>query len=861
LKKYLRHILKGIAFFIGLLLILYTAAYIYVAANKKYIIKQVSDQVADKLNGEIKLGDIDLSFIATFPSMAVVLKDVSIRDTLFNTHKHPFFEAKKVYATISIVKIIQRNNPLSGVRVENGKLYIYTDSLGYTNSYLLTPKSKVGRTEEPAKSKTQINDVRFKNVRLVLDDRQKNKLLDFDVIKINCDISNKDSTARIKVKNNILIHNLAFNTTRGSFVKETPFEGNIELFYNKSLKQLSFNDIEIRLKDHPFHLTGRFDFSGVPSFSFKVVTDRIDYAFARSLLTEKMSTALAIVKLDKPVENVTAVISGPLKGEPLVKATWTLNDNSLQSPFANFTDCSLAGSYINEIVQGQPRNDDNSRLELTDFSGKWEGLDVVSKKILIDNLRIPTIKCDIKTDFALEQLNNVLESNTFELNGGRGVVDITYNGPLAKNNNRNTLINGKISLKNGVMTYLPRNMPINNVSTDIVFKNTDVFVNDFRGTVKGSKIIMNGSGKNLLSLLATNAGKIFVDWNIYSPSLNLGNFTSLLQKRTSVVRKRAAGRPKLGNTAQNLDEIVNQANFRLDLKADELIYSKFRASNVKASLGLINENWTIHNISLQHAGGSMVINGQLNEKNNRFYQANVKANVHNVDVAKIMYAFNDFGQDGIESKNLTGKLSSNVQMTMDIDRNLAGTPENMFGFVDFSLKNGALINYAPLKKIQDVAFKKRNFDEIQFAELKDRLEVKNKEIKINRMEIQSTVLTLFVEGLYSIKGNNTDISIQVPLSNIKSRDKDYVPENKGVDSKGGASIYVRGRPGDDGSIQFKLDLFRKFRKSDTSDDKKEEEKKDQKSDDKKEEKKVNEETKEEKKVDKTTTEDKKKTGN
>jgi hypothetical protein len=137
----------------------------------------------------------------------------------------------------------------------------------------------------------------------------------------------------------------------------------------------------------------------------------------------------------------------------------------------------------------------------------------------------------------------------------------------------------------------------------------------------------------------------------------------------------------------------------------------------------------------------------------------------------------------------------------------------MDGFIDFSLKKGALLHYEPLVKIQDLTPTSRNFDEIYFAELKDRLDVKNKEITLNRMEIQSTVITLYVEGVYSLRGN-TDISIQIPLSNLKKRDGDSTPQNKGVDSKAGASIFMRGRPGPDGSIQFKLDLFKKLRKKD-----------------------------------------------
>jgi hypothetical protein len=193
-------------------------------------------------------------------------------------------------------------------------------------------------------------------------------------------------------------------------------------------------------------------------------------------------------------------------------------------------------------------------------------------------------------------------------------------------------------------------------------------------------------------------------------------------------------------------------------------------------------------------------------------------NMQNVDVNKVFNAFENFGQDGIEAKNLRGKLTSTADVKMYLDRNLEGAPANIEGFVNFSLKNGALINYEPLQKVQNVAFKKRNFSEIYFAELKNRFDIKNREITINRMEIQSTVLTLFVEGVYSLQGN-TDISIQVPLSNLRSRE-DYTLENKGANSKAGASVYLRGRPGDDGNIQFKLDLFKKFRKNENKESEK-----------------------------------------
>ena len=71
---------------------------------------------------------------------------------------------------------------------------------------------------------------------------------------------------------------------------------------------------------------------------------------------------------------------------------------------------------------------------------------------------------------------------------------------------------------------------------------------------------------------------------------------------------------------------------------------------------------------------------------------------------------------------------------------------------------------------------------------------------------------------------NTDVSIQVPLSNLKKREADYKPENIGSDAKAGPSIFIRGKPGEDGNVKFKLDLLKKFRKSDEEKEQKRERK-------------------------------------
>ncbi len=813
LKKYLKYTVKGLSILLGILVLLYLVVYIYVVANKKEIIERVRHEISEELTGDVKIGNVDISYFRTFPRVSVLLENVSITDTMFARHNHPFFKAEKLFAQINVIRLIQKKDPLSGIRVDNGQLYVYTDTSGYTNSYLLTGKKKIADPAIPKKDKNIITDITLRNVRLIMDNKQKAKLYDFDVNRLDCDIKSTDSTVYIKTKNNVLIHNLAFNLNKGSFGKETLVEGNIDLQYSKSREQLSFKNLKIDLKGHPFVFTGIFNLGVVKDFSIKISTEEVGYDFARSLLTEKIAHNLAKFKATEPVDAV-AEISGPLTGgEPLVKVQWTVKRNNVQTPYVDFTNASFTGSYTNELVPGLPRNDVNSRVQFHKVKADWQGLTIHLDNVYIDNLIEPMVNCDVKTDFTLPALNNLLNSSSLKLNEGKGALDITYSGPLQENTNKNTLINGKFTLQNARVLYQPRGLELKDCNGVINFKNSDVAVG-FNGNVGGNKIDMNGGAKNLLSLIKTNPGKISLDWNVHSPSLNLETFTALLKKRNKVaVVVSNAQKGKLTKLASRIDNMLNQANVRLNVKADKLEYKKFNASNVVASITLLEDSYNLNRVSLQHGNGSMLITGYLRGANEYYQEAKVKVNMDNVDINKVLYAFNNFGQDAIKSDNIEGKLTSSIDVRMDIDRQLKKTPTNIQGFLDFSLKNGALINFEPIQKLQNFLFKNRDFKDIRFAELKDRLDVKDGDIKINRMEIQSTALSMYVEGVYSLKGN-TDISIQVPLSNLKKRGEDYKPENIGADAKGGTSVFVRGQPGPDGNIKFKYDMFKKFRSSD-----------------------------------------------
>ena len=518
-----------------------------------------------------------------------------------------------------------------------------------------------------------------------------------------------------------------------------------------------------------------------------------------------------MVSLNKPV-NASVNLKGPLRGgEPFIYAKWKVDHSDMVTQFIDFEDASFTGFFTNEVTAGLPRFDPNSAIVVNNLKANWRGLPVTSKKIEILNLTIPTLTCDLRSSFNLTELNDVIPTSSIQLLGGNADVVMDYKGPIEKNNNTNSFLNGSVSFKNGTMLYAPRNVELKAVNGALVFKSSDVFIQNLQCNILNNKIVMNGTAKNLLTLINTEPNKVKIDYNVFSPDLNLGAFTYLLKKKGNVVKKVSTNKKSFGDMAVKIDDLLDKSTIDMSLTAPILRYRKFSATNANASVTLLQDRYIINNVSMQATGGSMNIKGQLVNSAGAYHTANVLADVNSVDVKKLFSSFNNFGQDGIVAANLEGQLTAKVNTVVKINDDGEVLPSSANGSVSFSLKNGALNNFEPIKKIQNFIFKKRDFDNITFAELKDNLTIINGDIKLNRMEIQSSVLSLFVEGIYSKKAGS-DLSIQIPLNNLKKRDEDYNPVNIGTKSKVGRSIFLRGKTGSDGNVNFKLDLFNKFQK-------------------------------------------------
>jgi hypothetical protein len=808
LKRVLKISLRVLVILLALLLIAFAGGWIYLKQHKKEVISFIESEAKKGLNGgELHLSDISIGFRHTFPRIGFTIDTLVLRDSLWNQHHHDLISTTRAYATLDFFKLIVGKINVGRVELENPQFYIYTDSTGYTNTSVFKKNSP---PKKDAPKNLDYPIVEVSNGLLIVDKQDGHKYFGFEIPSLECQIhaNASDKNLQIQTRLNCRIQKMTFNMEKGPYLEGKTVVGDFQFQFNPASKILQFEKILLAVDKQPFVFTGKFYLAEIPTpFLLSWETDNLSFRQASSFLSKNIRDKLEQYDISETITHLTGSLdnSEPEYKTPLIHLKLHVDNKTVVTPIIVLNKVSFNATFNNEEIRGKGHEDSNTVMHFTAFRGSLDKLDFRCDSIEIHDLIHPRMKMRLVSNFQLENINNLIDENAFAFTKGSGRLNLLYNGSLESSYDSLRMIAGTFSIDSAGLLSVPRNLQFNNGKGSIRFLNKDVLVDNLSLQTGTTDLVMNGKIKSIFYLINQKNDKLQIDWSIRSNKLNLNDFTSYLkQKKTRnlAVKKKSS----LAKTVTAFTALLENADFNLNLGATQVIFKKFSASNLVADMALNDNEVNLRKIKLQHAGGSVQLSGLLRNdpSSNPF---SFKAQLQNIDVSKIFYAFNNFGLKSPTDKNIGGTLTADVTLQGGFTDKATLIDDELKGFVKFNLANGQLVDFEPVQKIQETVFKSRNFSDIHFADLHDLLEINGQNILINRMEIHSTVLTMFVEGIYNMKAG-PDLSIQVPLSNLKAS-KDSVLQNKGIFSKTGVSARLRAQRGEDGKIKISWDPFNK----------------------------------------------------
>ncbi|MEB0261732.1 MULTISPECIES: AsmA family protein [unclassified Mucilaginibacter] len=766
MPKWLKLSLKIFAGLVLLVVLILVGTTLYITFNKAKVLKMVNEQLDKSVDGTLVIGDIKPNFFRGFPEVSLTLQNVVIRDKQYDRHKHTLLNAKDFNVSINTVALFKGTIDINYIDIRNAAIDLFTDSTGYSNTAVFKKDHKqVKDNPSESSSSTQLKRFTLNNVTFTVDDRKANKLFNFGVNDLRGKMQYPDSGWRADFHLDVLAKSMAFDSRRGSFIKNQKLEGDFVAGYNEKSGKVNVSVLPLNIGETPFKINAVFATKDKPSanFAINIVADQILWRRASGLLAPNITMVLNRFDISKPMD-VTCNIAGSFgggDGGPKLYVTAKVKDSKITVPGGELDNCSFNGIFTNNYVKDKGYGDDNSAIKLIGMKGTYKHLPFNIDTGSIINLIKPIATGNFRSNFPAADLNYLLEDNVAKFANGEADMKLYYTADVVNYKINKPIIKGSIVLRNTNIHYIPRNLKLTNSSISLKFVGDDLILNNIRLQSGRSIVTMEGRIRNFLNLYYNSPEKILLTWQIRSPQLYLGEFLGFLAQRTQAPATKS--RANSGNIVDQLSNVLEKGKAEMHMKVAKVYYKKFLATDATADLLTTDNGVIIQNIGVKHAGGFLKMNGKMMQGKSLNNFA-VNTVVSNVNMREFFDAFNNFGLKDFTAENLKGFLSAKTSITGGITDAGNLVPNSINGNLDLSLRNAALIDFKPLVSVGKFAFPFRNLKNISIPKLDGHFLVKGNMITIKPLQISSSVLNADVEGVYGLT-KGTDIALDVPLRN------------------------------------------------------------------------------------------------
>jgi len=231
-----------------------------------------------------------------------------------------------------------------------------------------------------------------------------------------------------------------------------------------------------------------------------------------------------------------------------------------------------------------------------------------------------------------------------------------------------------------------------------------------------------------------NEQEIFnINARLYSRKINLDELTELFSNKDS----------ENPGSYHFPDKIALQ--LRLNIENFEV--GKFYATDIKGNLNYKPKMFSLHEVSFNSMNGTVKAGGVIIQKFNNDFVVRTKSRLYNINMNKLFYSFNNFGQTFISNQNLEGNLTGDVYFSSEFSDKIRIYNQTVSAESDILITNGELNDFEPmlgLSKFIDVD----ELKQIKFSTLKNTITIRDEQIIIPQMDIESSALNLTASGVH-----------------------------------------------------------------------------------------------------------------
>ncbi|MCX6232208.1 MAG: hypothetical protein NTZ33_11760 [Bacteroidetes bacterium] len=746
IKKYLIRIFLGILIFLFLAL---GSGSLLIYYNQDSIKKIFISEINKSLQTEISVKDIEFSIFDKFPNASLCFKEIVAKDATTDSIKDTLLIAKSLYLEFNIMDLYYKQYRIKNIELNDAAIKLKVDIDGNDNYHFWKPSTNQDKTT----FNFSLKKVSFNNVNIKYFDKANQQY--YDILLQNAmakgDFSNDIQV--LNLKGDLVVHH--FQSGDMVYFKNEKAKldvgGNINTL-EKSVEILHGN---LMLNDLSFLVNGKIFYAeNHKTLQLKITGNDLKLHHFIKEFPEKYQSYLNNYE-SKGKLNFTMDISGEYGNEhfPLVTADFNLQQGEI---YHKTTKARLS----NVVIKGNYSNAENTKekkavLSIQQFACRLKN-GTINASFTYTDFNNPYIDCNANASLELNDVAEFVKSAQLKTMQGKLVLNLNYKGKVntkalkiadfinSQTTGQASLSNVQVELNNDTRTYRNFNAVFN-------FTNNDIEIQSFSGNISNSDLSMKGYFRNVIPYLFLENQKIEINADLYSNNMDVDE---LMNK-------------KVTNTSRGEFQLSDNYNFSLLLHAKKIKYKKFNAANVSGKLSYLNHVLKAEDLEMESLGGKikgiLMVDGSQKGK----FLISCDINTEKINATQAFYVFDDFGQNSMKANNISGLITANIQFAALFNLYLQIDKKTIWSKINLKIENGKLINYPPLMKLSKF-IDADDLKEVNFKTLQNQIIIKDENISIPAMEIQSSAINLGIAGEHQFS-NTINYRIQLLLSELSSK--------------------------------------------------------------------------------------------
>lgn len=776
---------------LGLLLLLSTLAWAFQDKITDALVQQLNLQ----LERPIEADAVDLNVVRYFPSAAINFRGLRIPDASGET----LVRAEVMRFRFNAFRLITGQIRIHELTINDGLAKVRIDAQGRGNYEIFKAKS---RQEAPSsagrKVQVDINRLAFNNVVLKYDNRQLEQRADVTMDYLTLSGNLDGQRTSIKTVAELQTQYVELNGDR--FLPRTIVGWDMEIAADLEQGTYEATQAQLIVMANRFGLTGkvaRLD-SGAHDLDLALKGEDCTIQSVLAILPDRLTAGLKDFN-SRGDFYFDVAVKGVLSGEktPAVSARFGLQNGEITSP--RLGESLRKASFEAELVADADR--ENARFALKPFSAMLDGREITVELSVADAF-------DPRIDFRLNGALNL--ALMYKLLGVAGLEtasgevqlqDLILIGRLKDMVDPSRLARvdaqGIVNTANVKLRYAEEDFELSDGY--LAFTNELVTLRSFQVKGADSDFELNANLYNVIpALLAEDAKrqglKIGFDGELKSQHLNFDRLLALgLAEKEALPDAPApvavdtfAERPRGDSAAVDYTTLLEG---RLAVSVADFNFRKVTGTDFKGAVRYNNREIVFEGVRAMVFGGGVLMNSNLRLKGEPKLLAILA--LQNIDAERLLREAENFGQTELTDKNLKGTITSKVMIEAHWNEDFSMKEEELSVLADVTITQGELVDYEMMKQFSRFV-KLEDLERIVFTDLRNQIQIKNRQLVIPTMFIQSNALNMTLAGLYDFD-HNMDFKFKVNAGQVladkfKRFNTAYLP--KPAKRRGWFNIYV-----------------------------------------------------------------------